>query len=368
MKNLLFLFLISVRLLAQTESPLEILIPGGTFDLGDFQDASPDARPIIGVQVASFWMERDPVTYDLWTGVYSWAVTNGYAFSNPGKGKGPQHPVHSIPWKDAVRWCNARSEREGRTPVYYVDPGFAQVFKSGDFEIRANWTANGYRLPTEAEWEKAARGALNRKRFPRGDSLGISDANFYAGATGTNVPVYMGGLTGYDALYAKDGMPYTSPVDAFPPNGLGLRGMAGNVFQWCWDWYSPTYSAADNPRGSDSGSRKVMRGGSWFGQSYYARTGYRNSMNPRFAVNTCGFRCAISAAAPNIPRVGVVLTNGQIHLSFDAQLGARYSIQQAPTAVGPWTDTAMLDGRDGSLSWNDVLIRESSRFYRVLAQ
>lgn len=368
MKKFLFLFLISLRLLAQSESPTEVLIPGGAFDMGDFLDASPDARPVLGVRLASFWIERDPVTHDLWSSVHSWAVTNGYAFTNSGKGKGPRHPVHSVSWHDAVRWCNARSEREGRAPVYFLDSGFAQVFRKGEPQIHANWEANGYRLPTEAEWEKAARGTLNRKRFPRGDALGIPDGNFYAGATGTNVPAYMGGLTGYNPTYALDGMPYTSPVDAFPPNGLGLRDMAGNVFQWCWDWYTPTYRGGDNPRGAHTGSLRIIRGGSWYGQSYYCRTGYRNSMNPRFAVNTCGFRCAFSAAAPRIPTVGIDLSTGQVRLSFQAQAGARYSVQQAVQADGPWTEAALLDGRDGSLSWTDILRPETARFYRILVQ
>lgn len=227
MKKLLALFLISLRLMAQSELPTEVLIPGGTFDMGDFLDASPDARPVLGVRLASYWIERDPVTHELWTGVHSWAVTNGYAFNNPGKSKGPRHPVHSVSWHDAVRWCNARSEREGRAPVYFVDSALSQVFRKGEPQIHANWTANGYRLPTEAEWERAARGTLNRKRFPRGDTLGIPDANFYAGATGTNVPAYMGGLTGYNPAYALDGMPYTSPVDAFPQR----TGAPGHVRQ-----------------------------------------------------------------------------------------------------------------------------------------
>jgi formylglycine-generating enzyme required for sulfatase activity len=368
MKKLLAFFLVSLRLWAQSESPTEILIPGGSFDMGDFLDGSADARPVPSVRVASFWMERDPVTHELWRTVHAWAVAKGYSFSNAGKGKAPKHPVHSVSWHDAVRWCNARSEREGRTPVYYVDAALGQVFRSGEPEVFANWAANGYRLPSEAEWEKAARGNQTRKRFPRGNTLGILDANFYAGATGTNVPAYMGGLTGYNPVYALDGMPYTSPVDAFPPNDLGLRDMSGNVFQWCWDWYDSAYRSADNPRGAKSGNLKVIRGGSWYGQSYYCRVGYRNSMNPRFALNTCGFRCATSAAAPKPPSIAIAVSQDQIAVSFDAVIGTQYSIQQATNPDGPWTEAATLAGQNGPLVWKDLIRAQAIRFLRVVAQ
>src|SRR5215212_2223216 len=92
--------------------------------------------------------------------------------------KATNHPVNNVSWYDAVKWCNARSEKDGLTPCYYSNVGLTVVYKTGRTEPYVRWTANGYRLPTEAEWEKAARGGLVGKRYPFGDSIDGSQANY----------------------------------------------------------------------------------------------------------------------------------------------------------------------------------------------
>ncbi len=175
----------------------------------------------------------------------------------------------------------------------------ATVYRTGDIDLTngcVKWTVSGYRLPTEAEWEKAARGGLSGQRFPWGDTISESQAN-YDGCTSCST--YDLGPNGYNATYATGGYPYTSPVGSFASNGYGLYDMAGNVFEWCWDWYAgPPYPAGSpylggsNRTGAGQGSGyRVLRGGLWFLNANYARCAYRLNYNPGSGGYAFGFRC-----------------------------------------------------------------------------
>jgi formylglycine-generating enzyme required for sulfatase activity len=285
------------------------LIPAGSFLMGDsFNEGGTDEVPVHTVYVSAFYMDKYPVTRALWFEVYQWAIANGYNFSRDGAGKSANHPAHSMNWFDAVKWCNARSEMEGRTPAYYTNTVKSSVYRSGQVWLQnsfVKWNV-GYRLPTEAEWEKAARGGLGGRRFPWGDTISRAEANYYSDWISGMFPRFhydLATTSGYHPTYATGGTPYTSPVGSFIPNGYGLYDMAGNVSEWCWDWYtSVQYGSgpATDPHGPVSGQNRVKRGGSVGSLNNYAydcRAAARDQHWPGWdgtaLADYLGFRCVL---------------------------------------------------------------------------
>jgi formylglycine-generating enzyme required for sulfatase activity len=185
---------------------------------------------------------------------------------------------------------------EGRVPAYYTSAAKTNVYRMGRTNIYndwVNWNA-GYRLPTEAEWEKAARGGLKQQRFPWGDKISHGEANYYS----TNSFDYdFGPSRGYHSDYKTGNrFPYTSPVGSFSPNAYGLYDMAGNVCQWCWDWHGIYDSWTQvNPRGNYFGTQRVCRGGSWRLYANGARAGARGQNMPDAAHIDVGFRTVLPA-------------------------------------------------------------------------
>jgi formylglycine-generating enzyme required for sulfatase activity len=288
------------------------LIPAGTFTMGsvvasivgtDKSDGLSDATH--AVTLSAFYLAKTEATYADWVAVRTWArdAARGagvYDFgATLGEGKGDTHPVHTVSWYDVVKWCNAKSERAGLTPVYYTNEAQTLVYRTGNADVTAaqvKWGANGYRLPTEAEWEYAARGGMSGQRFPWGDTITHVQANYnsttsYAYDVSTTRglhPTYATGASPY---------PYTSPVGVFAANGYGLSDMVGNVWEWTWDVYGSYGSGAvTDPRGAASGSDRVIRGGSWFNEASLARSASRYDYgNPDDRFFAFGFRLARSS-------------------------------------------------------------------------
>ncbi|MEI7775512.1 MAG: SUMF1/EgtB/PvdO family nonheme iron enzyme, partial [Verrucomicrobiota bacterium] len=255
------------------------MIQGGVFEMGEAVDLAesqlstetsggPSPRvtlsntPLHSVEIRPFYMAESEVSFGEWKVVRDWAKEHGYDFDNEGIGKADNHPVVKINWLDAVKWCNAKSERAGFRPCYYTlaNTGMGVVFRAGKqiSKLEVNTDYEGFRLPTEAEWEKAARGRLARKKFPTGNSLSGRDANFDNQTGGTK------------------------PVLNYLPNGYGLYNMAGNAWEWCWDWYFNGYleDATLNPHGPAKGSNRVVRGGGWQSPMGNCTVGYRYCYSP----------------------------------------------------------------------------------------
>jgi formylglycine-generating enzyme required for sulfatase activity len=167
------------------------------------------------VALTGFSIDQHEVTKAFWDEVYAWAVNNGYSFTNAGIAEGPEHPVHSVNWYDCVKWANALSERDGHTPCYYTDNNCTQVYRTGEVDLtnyNVRWNVDGYRLPTESEWEVAARGGLEGSKYAWGESASTSKANFDQSLHGA-----------------------TLPVGSYPSTGYGLFEIGGNLREWTWD-------------------------------------------------------------------------------------------------------------------------------------
>jgi formylglycine-generating enzyme required for sulfatase activity len=229
-------------------------IPGGTFTMGSppgEPDRGSDEGPQHQVTVRSFYMAKYEVTQKEWQDVMG---------NNPSNFKGDNQPVECVSWNDAVEYCNKRSVQEGLTPVYSG---------SGD-AITCNWNANGYRLPTEAEWEYAAKGGNK-------DAL----TYLYSGSNSIDAVAWHSGNRGWG----------THPVGQKAPNSLGIYDMSGNVWEWCWDWYGSYSSGAQtDPQGPSSGSARVFRGGSWSGSAGGLRSAGRYGHTPSGRSDDLGFR------------------------------------------------------------------------------
>jgi formylglycine-generating enzyme required for sulfatase activity len=275
-----------------------IRLSGGTFAMGNGRgDGYPEdgETPVHEVGLAPFWIDAMAVTNERFaafidaTGYRTDAEIFGWSFVFggllPAKYAKAQRPVTAPWWRQVhgATWDHPEgpeSDLRGRErhPAVHVS------WRDADAYCR--WA--GVRLPTEAEWEFAARGGTSGQRFPWGDELNPGGKH--------RMNVWQGKFP--DRNTAADGHRGTAPVDAFAPNGYGLYNVTGNVWEWCQDWFDPgayAVSPRENPTGPPTGSARVMRGGSYLCHKSYCnryRVDSRSSNTPDSSTGNCGFRCA----------------------------------------------------------------------------
>ena len=235
-------------------------ISGGTFTMGSpVNEPERDYDEIQHlVTVSSFLMGKYSVTQKEYEEIMG---------TNPSSFKGQNLPIEKVSWFDAVEYCNKRSLNEGLTPAYTI---------SGR-NVTWNRSANGYRLPTEAEWEYACRAGTTTSFFT-GNNITTNQANYRGDLPYNNND---------EGIYRRS----TTEVGSFSPNNWGLYDMHGNVFEWCWDFFGDYLSTSQtNPTGPTTGLNRVIRGGSFTSNGKYIRSAFRSFQNPSMQIANMGFR------------------------------------------------------------------------------
>jgi len=256
-----------------------VFVPGGSFQMGDlYNEGQKQEQPVHNVWVDNFFIGRGEVSfaeYDLFLAARSRKPSlNFWGNSN--------RPVFYIDWDHAVRYCNWKSRQEGLPPAYHSKTRQLLDFTGQPTKDLAK--VKGYRLPTEAEWEYAARSGGRKHRFGNGQDVASSkELNFDASR--------------HNETFTVKGKfrDKTVPITALLANSLGIYNMSGNLWEWCHDWYNAEYyqhSSLKNPIGPEQGVMKVLRGGSYQDFAKHIRASFRHRIHPFYRDIDQGFRIA----------------------------------------------------------------------------
>ncbi len=348
-------------------SPGMALVPAGEFQMGDtFNEAGSWELPVHAVYVSAFFLDQKLVTNQQYVDALNWAKAQGnqitvidgvvynaagtYAYCATTTGDGgvqsritwngstfavlfgrENYPMYLVSFYGSAAYANWRSAMQGK-PLCYNTSTWS-----------CNYAVSGYRLPSEAEWEKAARGGAAGHRFPWSDTDTIQHAraNYSSNA---NIAYDTSPTRGYHPAFSDD-YPYVNPVGYFAPNGYGLYDMAGNVWERVNDFFSDTYystSPYNNPTGPATGTTIVLRGGSWHASATAARCASRSDgIGPNYRAINLGFRCALasvtggsSEGCADSEMFSVANYSADIDLDGDVDLGDFGIVQACFTPIG----------------------------------
>lgn len=284
-----------------------VFVDGGTFLMGDsFGGGDDDERPVHEVCLDPYMIGRYEVTVGEFgefvdaTGYVTTAECDSGAavfvgkkverrrdasWNNPYYEQDDRHPVVCVSWYDAVEYCNWRSRRDGLEPCYSGE---------GD-SVTCDFSTNGYRLPTEAEWEYAARSRGRQVKYAWGDSMPFIEGR-PAGNTRDEAAHREWDIKNYWIGY-DDGYACTAPVGSFAPNALGVYDIGGNVYEWCWDWYDERFyetSHGENPTGATAGEMRACRDAGFACAIRHECVASRGQGRPTLTFSWGGFRIARS--------------------------------------------------------------------------
>ena len=267
---LLFISLSVTRLYANIPDIEMIFVKGGNFLMGN-ENGRADEKPQHRVCVDSFYISKYEVTQKEWQAVME---------NNPSYFVGENHPVEKVNWYDAIEFCNAYSKMKNMEPCYKIDRDTKDEMNLSRkdkyrWTVTCDWNANGYRLPTEAEWEYAAGGGNKKSNTIFSGSNNINEVAWFLNNAG------------------DESSPDHGPRDVGlkKPNALGIYDMTGNVWEWCWDWYgSYDKKKLNNPRGIPYGTEKIRRGGSWHVKIKRSTITTRNFRSPGHRSTHYGIR------------------------------------------------------------------------------